>query len=335
MSVGVFTALCLLLPFGVVFALSPRMVDFCRRRGLLADVRDTRHIHRKPTPHGGGLLVVTVGVVLGELVLMLVPVPFAPWLQLMLVLSLPVAAVGWLDDRHSLGAGTRLLVHLLAVAVAVAFMPPLFDVLPLGLDKLVTVLAWAWFVSLFNFMNGADGLAETEAVFLGVAVALLVPYLAPPALVVAGASLGFLRVNWAPARLFLGDTGSTWLGYVLGGLLLLPAAADGWRLTAPLATLTLVFCCDATWTLFRRLLHGHNPLTPHKEFWFHRALALGLGHAQLTWRALGLNVILFGLAAGSLAAGQPWASLPLGLVLLTMVGLRIRCYERANRGKRR
>lgn len=326
-SVSLFYALCVLVPFALVFAISPWMVAFCRRRGLVANPKEARHIHNVPTPHGGGLLVVLVAVPLGLAVVHLAKLPFAPWLDLMLLLSLLVAAVGWLDDKHSLSPRVRLAVHLFAVAMTVLLMPPLFDVLPLWLDKIITMLAWAWFISLFNFMNGADGLAESEAVFIAAAVALLVPQLSPLALVIAGSSLGFLRVNWHPAKLFLGDVGSTWLGYVLGGLLLLPAANNGWLLTAPLATLSLVFCADATWTLVRRILQGHNPMVPHKRFWFHRALDLGLSHSQLVARVMKLNGILFALAVLSLMFGLPWLSLPLGLGLMALVGLKIRRSE--------
>jgi UDP-N-acetylmuramyl pentapeptide phosphotransferase/UDP-N-acetylglucosamine-1-phosphate transferase len=331
MSLPLFYALCVLAPFALVFFLSPWMVGFCRRQGLVADHNEARHIHTKPTPHGGGLLLVLIGVPLGFYVTQHAQLPYAPWLQTMLVLSVLVAAVGWLDDKHGLSARVRFMVHLTCVAVTVWLMPPLFDVLPWWADKIITTLAWTWFISLYNFMNGADGLAESEAVFIAAAVGVLVPQLTPLCLVVAGAALGFLRVNWHPAKLFLGDTGSTWLGYVLGGLLLLPAANDGWRLTAPLATITLVFCADATWTLFRRVMQGHNPLVPHRRFWFHRALDLGLSHSQLVWRVLGLDAILFLMAVASLMMDQPWLSLVAGSLLMVLVGLNIRQAEALRR----
>jgi hypothetical protein len=88
-----------------------------------------------------------------------------------------------------------------------------------------------------------------------------------------------------------------------------------------------VFCADATWTLFRRVMQGHNPLVPHRRFWFHRALDLGLSHSRLVWRVLGLDAVLFLMAVASLMMDQPWLSLVAGSVLMVLVGLNIRQAE--------
>ena len=201
--------------------------------------------------------------------------------------------------------------------------------LPVALSLL---LAWGWFVNLSNFMDGADGLATTQALLVLAGVAMLVPPLAPLALVLLAATVGFLRVNgpWvaAPRKVFLGDVGSTWLGFMLGGLLLVGCADDTWRVIWPLATLPLLFCTDATSTLFRRLAQGQNPLVPHKQFWFHRFLALGHSHGQLLAWLVAVNLVLLALAlwgyALSLSWGEAWAIIPFGLGLLLCGGAA--CY---------
>ncbi len=309
-------------PFVITFLASPLIVRFCRSQGLIKQITD-RHIHRVPTPHGGGLLIVVVAVSCGLGVIQWAEMELASWLSMMLYLSLLVAAVGWLDDRRSLGVASRLFMHFFAVSVSVLWMPRLFLTCPEWAEKIVIVFAWTWFVNVYNFMNGADGLAESEAVYLGLAMAWLCDALAPLCLVVAGASLGFLRVNWHPARVFMGDVGSTWMGYVLGGLLLLGAAHSGWRMTWPLATLPLVFGADATWTLVSRVIRGYKPWQSHREFWFHRALSLGLRHDQMVWRVLAIDLVLFVFAWASLELGFSMASLPMGLVLVGLVALRI------------
>ena len=240
-----------------------------------------------------------------------------------------VAAVGWLDDKHTLDARTRLMVHLAAVGVGVILLPQLIDFVPLWLEKLVLILAWGWFLNLYNFMDGADGQTSVEGIAIGIGICLLAPALSPLAAVIVGALLGFLRLNWAPARVFMGDVGATWLGYVLGGLLLLALVDDTWRMVYPLVVIALFFCLDATWTLIRRVLNGHNPLEPHKEFWFHRALALGLNHRQLAVRVLLLNIALLGIALAGYALDAGAWTLVAGLALLGVVGWRIRVLEAA------
>lgn len=326
MILGGAAAGLLLLAFALVMGFGPWVVRFCRAQGLVAEI-DARRAHRVPTPHGGGILVVAVGVGLGIAAVWGLQLPNEPFLTAMLVASLAVAGVGWLDDKHDLEARTRLLVHLAAVGVGVILLPQIFDFVPLWLEKLVLMLAWGWFLNLYNFMDGADGQTSVEGIFIALALCLLVPALSPLAAIVAGALLGFLRLNWAPARVFIGDVGATWLGYVLGGLLLLALVDDTWRMVYPLATATLYFCLDATWTLVRRVAGGHKPWEPHKEFWFHRALALGLNHRQLACRVVLLNTALLGVAlTGYALDGGGW-TLVAGLALLMAVGLRIRWGE--------
>lgn len=314
---------------GGVWLLGPWAVRLCRGWGLMACQSEERHIHKRPTPHGGGFVLPLVVTPLGLLAVWLLHLPFAEFLTVLLVCGMGVAWVGWWDDRHHLQPHLRLAVHLLAVGVGLVFLPQLFDFMPLGLEKLLLLLAWGWFVNLYNFMDGADGLAMSEAVFLSAALALVVPAFAPLALLVAGAGLGFLRVNFPPAKVFMGDVCSTWLGYVLGGLLLVGCSDDTWTVIWPLSTVTLVFCADATSTLIRRVATGHKPWEPHNTFWFHRYLHLGYGHRQLLVRVMGLNLLLLGLALVSLLAGRPALGLAAGGVVVVMAGVYIKAREKS------
>ncbi len=328
MVFGVVSAGLLLLAFALVVLCGPQVVAFCRAQGLVAEI-DARRAHLVPTPHGGGIVVVAVGVGLGLAAVWGLQLPNETFLTAMLVASLAVAGVGWLDDKHNLEARTRLLVHLAAVGVGVILLPQLFDFVPVWLEKLVLMLAWGWFLNLYNFMDGADGQTSVEGIAFGFGICLLTPALSPLAAVLVGALLGFLRLNWAPARVFIGDVGATWLGYVLGGLLLLALVDDTWRMVYPLVTVTLFFCLDATWTLVRRVAHGYKPWEPHKEFWFHRALALGLTHRQLAIRVVLLNMALLTIALGGYALDARGWTLVAGLMLLGSVGWRIRACENA------
>ena len=129
--------------------------------------------------------------------------------------------------------------------------------LPSGLDAIATALIWVWFINLFNFMDGIDGIAGSEAAAIGLGLVLVASIgvasdlgIAVPAAAIAAAALGFLVWNWTPARIFLGDVGSVPLGYVLG-YLLRELALRGWWKAALI--LPLYFLADATLTLLRRL----------------------------------------------------------------------------------
>ncbi len=294
----------LLVVLAVSYLVAPATVAACRKRGMVAPVV-ARSSHTVPTPHGGGFMLPLLVVPLGLMLTWLWPLPFRGYITMLLLGSALVAYVGWLDDKHELSPRFRLMVHLLAVAVTLGLLPPLFDFMPLWLEKTLLMFGWGWFVSLYNFMDGADGLASTEAVALGLGLSLLVPAFAPLGLLLAAVTVGFLRVNAPRARVFMGDVGATWLGYTLAGLFLLAAVDDTFTIIWPLATLPLLFAADATCTLIRRVATGHKPWEPHKTFWFHRVLALGYSHGQLVRAVAAVNVSLLAVAWLSLHVGYP------------------------------
>ncbi len=322
------------LPFLFATILAGRLIPYCRRLGMLAPVAgaDARRLHAEPTPHGGGLALVLVMVPAMLLAIWAFDMPDATFLYAMTLASIPLALVGWLDDRHHLPEWLRLAVHLACVLVGVWFLPTMFDTVPMWLEKLILVLAWGWFVNLYNFLDGIDGHATTEAVFLAIGLILLGGALAPLAGIIAGACLGFLRVNWHPARIFLGDVGSTFLGFILGGLLLVAAEFDTWTLVWPLFTLTLVFSLDATTTVVRRIFEGHKPWVPHQTFWFQRAVKAGLTQNEVVRAALVLNILLLVISLITLVVGVPWLALPLGIILLAFIAQWIQKHEQMAAG---
>ena len=320
----------LLLVLVVSYLLAPATVAACRRRGMVAPVV-ARSSHSVPTPHGGGFLMPLLFIPLGLMLTWLWPLPFRGYITMLLLGSALVAYVGWLDDKHELSPRFRLTVHLLAVAVTLGLLPPLFDFMPLWLEKTLLLLGWGWFVSLYNFMDGADGLASTEAVALGLGLSLIVPAFAPLGLLLAAVTLGFLRVNAPPARVFMGDVGATWLGYTLAGLFLLAAVDDTITIIWSLATLPLVFAADATSTLIRRIATGHKPWEPHKTFWFHRVLALGYSHSHLVVAVAWLNASLVLWAWLGVALGYPSLGFLGGVLEMCAIAWYIRHREHLQR----
>ena len=195
----------LLIPFFTMAILSPRVVEFCRNQKMVAAVNE-RSAHKTPTPQGGGILLVAGVVPVAIALAWGFDLPDKIFLTALFLMSIPIAYVGWMDDKKHVNPLVRLAVHLSCVGVGLYFLPPLFDFVPVWLEKSILLLAWAWFVNLYNFMDGLDGLNVSEAVFLAVAVALLVPSLKPVAvmlvklpvciLTVPPLKLGALSVPW-------------------------------------------------------------------------------------------------------------------------------------------
>ncbi|MBV9152819.1 MAG: hypothetical protein JO204_13685, partial [Alphaproteobacteria bacterium] len=181
---------------------------------------------------------------------------------------------------------------------------------------------WLWFVNLFNFMDGIDGLAGVEAAAIGVGLLLFAavgsemdPGLAAAPAAIAAAALGFLVWNWAPARIFLGDVGSVPLGYLLGFLLLDQAARGHWEIAL---ILPLYFLADATITLLRRLLRGERVWEAHRSHFYQRAVQRGFGHAAVVQRVVVANIVLIGCGW---AAANGWPILGLAAAGITVIVL--------------
>ena len=302
---------CFLLPLGASLGLTGLLLVLLRRIGLY-DRPNARSLHRRPTPRGGGLAPVAVLLAGTTTVAATAGLPAATWLA-PLVGGLLLAASGWRDDRGGLAPLAKLVPQLVAVAlgiVALSFGEPVFQGwLPPALDRLAAALLWLWFVNLYNFMDGSDGLAAGEAAAIGLGLALSALWLSWPGptaafgLVLAGAALGFLWWNRPPARLFLGDAGSQPLGYLIGWLLLDAAGRGHW---ASALILPGYFIADASLTLLRRLARGESPLAAHAEHFYQQAVRNGLGHrgtlATVTVGNLVLIAFALGAARGATAA---------------------------------
>ena len=292
-----------------------RLIHALERGGVL-DLPNQRSSHAVPTPRGGGIAV--VGAVLLAWIAVLGMAGALRQGSVVLLAALGLALMSWRDDRAGLPVAVRFAGHALAVAAALWSMPQagaLFDPwLPAWIGSAALALAWLWFVNLFNFMDGIDGMAGGEALSLGLGIAVVASIAgAGPALdamgalgaTVAAASLGFLVWNWHPARIFLGDVGSVPLGFLLGYLLLRLAEAGQWQAAL---ILPLYFLADATITLGLRLGRGERVWRAHRDHFYQRAVAGGMSHARVAALALGCNAALIGCAALA-AVGLGWAGL--------------------------
>jgi Fuc2NAc and GlcNAc transferase len=268
----------------------------------MLDIPNERSSHSRPTPRGGGfaIAVTTLGGIALAAALNWVPRDLAIAL---VGGGVMIASVGWIDDHRSLSPLTRFAVQFMSAIWAMYWLGGLrslsFGVFVAHLGAagfFVGILGIVWAINLYNFVDGIDGLAAGEAVSTGVVGGMLLlgagrPDLAVVALLVAAASIGFLPLNWAPARLFMGDAGSGLLGYLFATLAV--ASENAGAIPLMLWVLLLgVFIFDATVTLCRRIGQGHSWHHAHHSHAYQRLVQAGRTHAQVSSMILLFNLLL-------------------------------------------
>jgi UDP-GlcNAc:undecaprenyl-phosphate GlcNAc-1-phosphate transferase len=295
-------------------------------RGWLLDHPNQRSLHASPTPRIGGL-----GIGPGVLVGLLVA--GGSWPAAILALGLMLLSV--LDDWNSLPAGARLAGHL---AAAILFVLGAMHGLGWPL-LLLAVLAIGWMTNLYNFMDGADGLAGGMAVF-GFGTFAVAAWSAGDASFasasasIAAAAAAFLLFNFPPARMFMGDAGSVPLGFLAAALGLYGWQAGLWPLWFP-PVVFAPFVLDATITLARRALRGEKLWQAHRSHYYQRQVLMGWSHRQLAWFEYGLMLVtavaaLYARAAGPLGQVMVLAMLAIAYVVVGLsVDLRWKARQEA------
>lgn len=263
-------------------------------RGRL-DEPNHRSMHVTPKPSGSGIVAIPI-----ILALWWLSTPVSGDLNRALIpCALLLSVIGWIDDTYRLPASKRLVTYFAVIGIYLALLPRtahIFPVLPLLAERLLLLVALAWFVNLFNFMDGIDGIAGSEAAAIGIGFVAVAGVAAPGAslaLLITGAMLGYLVWNWAPGRVMMGDAGSIPLGFLTGALLLQLAYSG--NLAAALI-LPAYFCLDASITLVRRLRAGHRFHDSHREHFYQRAAAASSTHATVVVAMLIANAGLVGAA---------------------------------------
>jgi Fuc2NAc and GlcNAc transferase len=290
------------------------LLPLLRRR--FQDYPNERSSHRQPMPRGGGLAFVCVAVVASIIDCLLSPA--LSLLQLPLVIAsliaFPLALVGFLDDRHNLSPLWRYGVQLATALVVILVSPlgaPSLVVLPLLSLLLIAVTAAINFV---NFMDGLDGLvAGCMAVAMtAAAIKLSAPW---PIWSLVGALLGFLLWNWSPAKVFMGDVGSTFLGAVFSVLVL---HASTWSAALALLLVATPLLGDAFLCVPRRLFAGQRVFEAHRLHLFQRLHQAGWPHARVSSLYIVATTVL---AVALLWGGLPWVIMLAALELLIGIWL--------------
>jgi len=293
-----------LLSVGLVMASSviTRQLIVNSHRFSKMDIPNERSSHITPTPRGGGIAFVATSLI-GFLLLLLNNALNGTELLALCCAGSIVAIAGHLDDRQKIsGATVRLVLHAISAIILVAGVGipselALFDrTVNTGLvGSILGVVYLVWMLNLFNFMDGTDGIAASEAIFVLLAGALLSYHVlsdanhSPAAIVLAASTFGFILYNWSPAKIFMGDVGSGFLGIVIGGLSLIAANQDRELLWVWIILLA-AFVSDATVTLIRRLLRKQKPHVAHRSHAYQH-LAIGLNsHAKVALLVLAVNI---------------------------------------------
>jgi Fuc2NAc and GlcNAc transferase len=283
----------------VSWAVTGLVRRYALRKGMM-DVPNARSSHTVPTPRGGGMGIVLAmaGVLACALISGAVPASVV-WA---LTGAFPVALIGLRDDYRPVSALLRLLVHIGSAAWAMWWLgglPPMQvgeSLMGFGpFAPLFGVVGIIWVLNLFNFMDGIDGIAGAECAFICLAGGGLMlagpgdPGLAGVCLALAAACLGFLVWNWAPARIFMGDVGSGFTGYLIAVLAVAAAILDP---AALLIWLILggAFFVDATVTLIRRLSRREKLHVAHRSHLYQRLSRAWGSHAKVSLAYTALNV---------------------------------------------
>ncbi len=299
-------------------------------RQKILDLPNERSSHIRPTPRGGGLVIVVVTLLGGAVLASAAP---SLWTVFLVYAAgaILVASVSWIDDLSSLPGPVRFGVHFLGAVIALgglgywrALDLPLAGTVSLGIWG--ALIATVWIVGLtnaYNFMDGTDGIAGSQAFVAGAGWALLgwqagQPLIGGLGLLVACTSLGFLLHNWPPARIFMGDVGSAFLGYTLAVVPLMYSRLDNTGAKAPLAGLLLVwpFVFDTAFTFLRRLLKWENVFSAHRSHLYQRISSASSGHARVA-------LIYAGLAFAGVVLAQLWFTL--GASVIVLVALPVLC----------
>ncbi len=266
-------------------------IRYYAHRKELLDHPNERSSHTMPTPKGGGLAIMVA--FYGALSVLYFQDQLESRLFFALLSALPVVLVSLVDDLYPLSARVRFAVQLLSAFAALYFLGGV-DTLNLALFSLsgiwvnlLALLGILWMTNLYNFLDGIDGYAGSQALFAGAAAYLL--FGSETALLLAIAAAGFLLFNWHKASIFMGDVGSAPLGFIFAVFMLYDAASThflGWLM------LLSLFWFDATLTLLRRAKRGEKLSQAHKKHAYQRLNQAGYSHSRVVISAMSINFLI-------------------------------------------
>ena len=280
--------------FFMLVLMSYVSVSYIRRLAVQHQILDhptERSSHSIPMPRGGGLAIVFLVLAVSLWAANQIEINRS---VIYIALGAILALVGWRDDLFSLPPNYRFLVQGLIATISILGMGyfrvvriPLIGEVDLGAVGIVITFLWIiGMINAYNFMDGIDGMAGGVAVTAGLGWIILSsnvrnPFVFWVALSIAATSLGFLGHNWPPAKIFMGDVASTFLGYSFAVLPLLSADQSGDALTIGTLLMWTVIM-DTFVTFLRRLVKGENVFSGHRLHLFQQLVRGGYKHGTIS-----------------------------------------------------
>ena len=268
------------------------LIRYLANKKEILDHPNERSSHSVPIPKGGGLAIMIA--FYGGLSYLSFESLINTELFFALLTALPVIFISLIDDIYPLSAKLRFGVQLISASAAIYFLGGIasMDFILFTLDgiwvSLIALFSIIWMTNLYNFLDGIDGYAGAEALFVSLGAYLL--FGSDTALLLAVATAGFLLFNWHKASIFMGDVGSTPLGFIFAVLILYDAATPnflGWLM------LLALFWFDATLTLLRRAKRKEKLSQAHKKHAYQRLTQAGFSHDKVVLSAMGVNIVIF------------------------------------------
>lgn len=282
----------------VIFAVSATATAWLVRHLQVLDVPNERSSHVLPTPRGGGLAIV-IAFLIGILMIHLIgdksPI-YSGYFLGFLSASFVIATMSLYDDIKHCSYKIKLAGHLLAIIVAMlsgiiidVIALPGIGSINLGLWGIPLTLLWIFgLTNAYNFIDGLDGIAASSAIVAALFLSWISfqqgsHFIYLTSLTLAAATAGFLIFNRPPARIFMGDVGSTFLGLVFAVMAIIAARYDHSHTSMFVVPLLLFhFIFDTTFTFFRRMANGENVFTPHRSHLYQLLQRMGLSHGRVT-----------------------------------------------------
>ena len=282
--------------FLISFSFTYFIKNYMIKKSLVASVNE-RSSHTTPTPHGGGIALCITWFI--GLVYLYFMGQIEPNLFYALLFGVVISIVSFFDDIYELSPNLRLIIQATVAIGGLYFLGGfetltfgIFDIQNLILTNVFAFFMIIWFINLYNFLDGINGYAGSEAVFLVLAGFVL--FGGNHFLVLGVAVLGFLYWNWKKAKIFMGDVGSTLLGYNIAIFTIYYANQEATNFWIWIILFGL-FWFDATLTLIRRKLNKEKLSQAHKKHAYQRLTQSGWSHFKVTNYSIGINLILFGI----------------------------------------
>ena len=317
-----------IIPLAFSIVLTKPLIAFLNKNRMV-DLPSQRKNHINPIPRGGGITIISI-ILLCCITMLNLQYPSNHHFIYLIIAILICATISLLDDILTISILLRICFQALAIYFAINFLPEynsnlLLHSIPLIVEKFLVALALLGFINIYNFMDGIDGLAASQTIYIAIIVLIFtiidpqinisVSYLC---MSIIGACSGFLIYNWHPAKIFMGDVGSVTLGLICGWLLLNLAIH---RYIAAAIIIPGYYLADGITTIIKRLVQKKKIWQAHSEHYYQLAVRKGKSHSQVTKKIIYCNLILGILSLFSI--NYPIGALLLATIFVFMFLLRL------------